>query len=117
MMKRSVLVDKEDNAQKTKSDDAKALKRKRRQEAPPMKIKSSEGTQSTELLKVQETVRAAQEAGEGFNEMSILSLDTVRRLETVRAPKVQETIRATQEAGEGFNKVSISSLDAVTDLV
>lgn len=50
-MERSMLLDEDNNAREAEGESIKALKRRRRQEAPHVTIESSEGTESIELLK------------------------------------------------------------------
>lgn len=52
MIKRPMLVDEKDNAKETKSEGTRALKRRRRQEAPLVNIESSKGIHSVKLLEV-----------------------------------------------------------------
>lgn len=64
----TIAVDLEEHARNTEGKGSKALKRRRRQEAPPISVESSKGTENIKLLKFQETGRV-REAREGSSKV------------------------------------------------
>lgn len=73
-------MDEEDNTQNVKDEGTRALKRIRRQEIPPINIESLEGTESMELIEVQETTSVVKEVEEGSSEVRISSLGMITNL-------------------------------------
>lgn len=76
-----MLLDQEEGAEEAEREDGRALKSRRRQEAPtPINVMSFEGTHNTELPEFQDTARAAREVREGSSGTVISSLRGVVEL-------------------------------------